>query len=109
MRTLMKVSMPVEPANHAIKNGTLQKTVKTLTDTLHPEASYFYAENGKRTALFVFDMTEASQIPEIVEPLFMSLNAEVTFSPVMNAGDLKTGLEKAAKSMNLTGDRQQVR
>lgn len=94
MRTLMKVVMPVETGNRAITDGSLPKTIQTLIERNKPEASYFYSENGKRTMLFVMDMKEAAQIPEIAEPLFMELNAEVSLFPVMNAADLKTGLEK---------------
>lgn len=96
MRTLMKVTLPVEAGNKAIKDGTLPKTVQSLIDACKPEASYFYAENGKRCMLFVFDMKEASQIPKIAEPFFMDLNADVQFCPVMNALDLRTGLESVA-------------
>ncbi len=94
MRTLMKVVMPVESGNRAINDGTLPSTVQALIEANKPEASYFYAENGKRTMLFVLDMKDSSQIPELAEPLFMSLNAEVELYPVMNAADLKSGLEK---------------
>jgi len=97
MRTLLKVNMPVEPANRAIKDGSLPKILQTLMDTLRPEASYFFTEGGKRTALLVFDMKDATQIPSIAEPLFSQLNAAVELHPVMNADDLKTGLERIAK------------
>lgn len=96
MRTLMKVVMPVETGNRAINDGSLPQTISALMERNKPEASYFYAENGKRTMLFVLDMKETAQIPEIAEPLFMSLNAEVQFYPVMNAADLKTGLERVS-------------
>ena len=68
---------------------------------LKPEAAYFYPENGKRACLMVFDMKDPSQIPVIAERFFMELNAEVTLTPVMNADDLKKGLEASmmAKSM----------
>ncbi|MDP3542304.1 MAG: hypothetical protein Q8T11_07555 [Elusimicrobiota bacterium] len=94
MRTLMKVVMPVEPGNRAINDGTLPSTVQALIEENKPEAAYFYAENGKRTMLFVLDMKDSAQIPELAEPLFMRLNAEVQFFPVMNAADLKSGLDK---------------
>ena len=97
MRTLLKVTMPVEPANKAIKDGSLPKIVQSLTESLRPEAAYFYAEGGKRTALMVFDLKDPSQIPSVAEPLFMQLNAGVELFPVMNTEDLKAGLEKAAK------------
>ena len=99
MRTLMKISLPVEPANKAIKDASLGKTIESLISELHAESAYFYAENGKRTAQLVFDLKDASQIPEVVEPLFVGLNATVELHPVMNAAELKTGLERAKKSL----------
>lgn len=94
MRTLMKVVMPVEAGNRAINDGSLPAAVQALIEANKPEASYFYSERGRRAMLFVLDMKDASQIPELAEPLFMSLNAEVELYPVMNAADLKSGLEK---------------
>ena len=93
MRTILKVSMPVEKANQAIKDGGLPRTMTSFMDEHKPEAAYFYAENGRRTALFVFDLKDTAQSPSVAERFFMSLNAEVTFAPVMNAADLKKGLE----------------
>ncbi len=99
MRTLLKVTMPVEPASRAIKDGSLPKTFQALTQELRPEATYFYAEHGQRTALFVFDLKDPAQIPRVAEPLFTKLNAAVEMYPVMNADDLKSGLEKTMKSL----------
>ena len=75
--------------------ASLPRTIQSLIERLKPEASYFF--DGKRTALFVFIMQETSQIPPIVEPLFMGLNAAVTLSPVMNAEELQKGLAEWAK------------
>ena len=97
MRTMLKVSLPVEPANKAIQNGSLPRTFQSVIDRLRPEASYFYAEKGRRTALFVFDLKEPAQIPSVVEPLFLSLNADVELYPAMNAEDMKKGVEQASR------------
>jgi len=97
VRIMLKISMAVEAGNRAIKDGSLPKLMNSAMERLHPEAAYFYAEGGKRTAQMVFDMKDPSQIPSIVEPFFMGLDAEVSITPVMNAADLKAGLEAAAK------------
>ena len=98
MRMMLKVTIPVEAGNTAIKDGTLPQTLQKTAERLKPEASYFLAEDGKRTALFFFDMQDVSQIPSIVEPLFMGMNASLALVPVMNADDLQKGLAEAAKN-----------
>jgi hypothetical protein len=98
MRMMLKVTIPVEAGNTAIKDGTLPRTLQNTTERLKPEAAYFFAEDGRRTALFFFDMQDVSQIPPIVEPLFMGMNASLTMVPVMNADDLQKGLAQAAKN-----------
>ena len=101
MRTMLRVVMPVEKGNQAIQNGTLPRVMMSAMQDLKPEAAYFYPENGKRACLMVFDMKDPSQIPVIAERFFVELHAEVTLTPVMNADDLKKGLEASmmAKSM----------
>jgi len=98
MRMMLKVTIPVEAGNRTIKDGTLPRTMKSTMDRLKPEAAYFLAEDGRRTALFFFNMQDVSQIPPIVEPLFMGMNASLTMVPVMNADDLQKGSAQAAKN-----------
>jgi len=98
MRTLVKASIPVEAGNKAIENGTLPKVMEAFMQRFKPEAAYFYAEAGKRTAMFVIDMPDPTHIPSIAESFFFGLNAEVYMTPVMNAADLKAGIEKAMQS-----------
>ena len=57
------------------------------------------AEDGVRTAMIFFDMLDSSDIPSIVEPLFMGIDAEVELLPVMNADDLRKGLKNAMEAM----------
>ena len=92
MRMMLKVRLEVEAANKAIRDGTLPKIMQGVFAKIHPEASYFLAENGLRTALVFFDMKDPSEIPQIAEPFFMALNAKVDFIPVMNGDDLQKGL-----------------
>jgi hypothetical protein len=99
MRTLVRFSLDTAAANSAIKSGALDKLIGSTMQQLQPEAAYFFADGGKRTASFVFDLKSSADIPSIAEPWFMAVNAGVQFIPVMNADDVKAGLEKALKSM----------
>lgn len=98
MRMMLKVVVPVEAGNKAVKDGSLPRIMQETVERLKPEAAYFLAEDGKRTAIFFFDMQDVSQTPVIAEPLFMGMNAALTLVPVMNADDLKKGLAQAAKN-----------
>ena len=96
MRFLLKIQMPVEAGNKSIKDGSLPKIIESTLQNLKPEASYFFAENGKRTAYIFFQLNDVSQIPVIAEPLFMGFNADVELIPVMNPDELRDGLKKAS-------------
>ena len=95
MRMLLKISMPVEKGNEAVKSGALQRTMQSTSEALKPEAAYFYPEDGKRTAIMVFDMKGSWQLPATVEPLFQDLGASIHVTPVMNGEDLQRGLKEA--------------
>ena len=99
MRMMLKVSMPTEASNAAFKDGSLGRALEGARERLKPEAAYFFPEDGKRTALYVFDMQNEAQIPVVLEPLFHALNANISLIPVMNADDVKKGIEQAAKSL----------
>jgi hypothetical protein len=92
MRMMLKMLIPTEAGNDAIKDGSLAKLFEATLRKLNAEASYFVAQDGLRCAMIFFDMKDASEIPGIVEPLFMGVNAEIELVPVMNADDLKKGL-----------------
>ena len=96
MRMMLKVTVPVEKGNKAFNDGSLGKTIETLMGKLKPEAAYFCPMHGKRTGMMFFDLAEPSQIIEVVQPLFLNLDAEVDILPVMNAEDLRKGLTKAS-------------
>jgi hypothetical protein len=97
MRMMMKVSIPVEAGNKGVKEGTLPKTVMGFVEQMKPESCYFFAEGGKRTALFFFDLRDPTLIPTVAEPFFMNLNASIEVSPAMNLEDMKAGVAAAMK------------
>jgi hypothetical protein len=94
MRMMLRWTAPVERGNEAVEDGTMGRTIEWLLENLEPEAAYFYAENGERAGTLFFEMTDSSRLPQIAERLFMNLDAAVEFIPVMNADELREGLEK---------------
>jgi hypothetical protein len=98
MRMMMIASMPVEQFNAAVKDGSTQAKMKKIMDQLKPEAAYFTAMNGKRTAVLIVDLADPSKIPSLAEPWFLTFNASVDFYPVMVPQDLAAaGLDGLGK------------
>jgi len=98
MRTLLRVTCEVTASNKAIIDGTLAKVMKSTMEKIQPEACYFGTNDGCRSGIMVFDLKDPSDIPSIAEPFFLSMNAKVEFSPVMNADEMQRGIEKWEKS-----------
>ncbi len=96
MRMMLKFSLPVEKGNAAINDGSIGRILETVMGKLKPEAAYFAPVDGKRCGMVFFDLAEPSQIVEVVEPLFLNLNAAVELVPVMNGDDLRKGLGRFA-------------
>jgi hypothetical protein len=102
MRVLLKISIPVEAGNAAAKKDGFQ-AIQLILEEQKPEAAYFLQDGGKRTAILIVNMEDASQLAEIAEPWFLALNASVECKPVMVAGDLRKAgpaLERAVKAFS---------
>jgi hypothetical protein len=94
VRTLMTIEVPTEPGSQAVKDGRMTKVLGSVLSDLQPEAAYFTTRSGHRTMLVVFDLDDVARMPQIAEPLFMELQANVDFAPVMNREDLAVGLSR---------------
>jgi hypothetical protein len=84
MRMLLKVSMSHEVLNAKAKDGTMG----ALLEHLKPEAAYFAEMDGKRTGIIVVNIDDPSEIPVVVEPLFLALGADVEIHSAMVPEDL---------------------
>ena len=94
MRMMLRCYMDNEAGNKAIIDGSLPKIIGRVSEMIKPEAAYFYPDNGGRSCMMVFNLEDTSDLPRILEPLFIDLKAEVEIFPVMNAGDLEKGFGK---------------
>ncbi|CDX61796.1 conserved hypothetical protein [Mesorhizobium plurifarium] len=95
MRMMLKVTVPTVEGNKALKDGSMGKFIEHTLSDLRPEAAYFTAEKGQRTAYLFVDIKDSSEMPHFGERFFLAFNAAVDFVPVMNADELKRGLPKA--------------
>ena len=91
MRMILKVSMPTEVMNGLMIEGKLASTMEKLLGRLQPEAAYFTAMDGERTALIVVNVAEPSELMKVAEPFFLALGAGVEFYPAMIPQDLAKG------------------
>lgn len=92
MRMMVRVTIPADAGSAGIKSGKLPQIIGETIARHKPEAAYFTADGGNRTAYFFIDLKDQSDMPSIAEPFFSEMNAEVDFQPVMTADDLKKGL-----------------
>jgi hypothetical protein len=98
---LLKVIIPTDTGNAAIKSGAIPNKLKQILDEIKPEAAYFAEEDGCRTGFIFFDMAEPSDLPKIAEPFFHAFGARLTVRPAMTVEDLaKAGpaIERAVKT-----------
>ncbi|MER6955725.1 MULTISPECIES: hypothetical protein [unclassified Streptomyces] len=97
MRMMLRASMDTEKANELIRNGTLGKLIQESMEQIKPEAAYFTADTGRRTAYIFFDMADPSDMPVISEPFFLELGADISYTPVMNMEDVQKGLSRLGR------------
>ncbi len=100
MRMLLKVNIPIEEGNAAVRKGALGSTLQKILADMKPEAAYFAEDEGVRTGYIFFDMKDSSELPAIAEPFFLAFNARLTVRPAMTPQDLAAGMpgmERAVK------------
>ena len=97
MRFLIRATIPVDAGNAMVRDPQMGKKMEAIMAELKPEAAYFTIESGQRTMYFVVNATDASQLPRLAEPLWLSVEADVEVLPVMTQEDL-------GKAMATIGD-----
>jgi len=91
----MNVRIPHEEFNAALKDGSAGQKLNNILESIQPEAVYFTEHEGQRGAVIIVDLPDASAIPSLSEPWFLTFKADVQFRIAMTPEDLgKAGLEK---------------
>ena len=100
MQMILELDFPNEPFNSLVKKGTVGETLQRILADIKPTAAYFTERDGHRGAILVVDVPEASSIPALAEPFYVTLNAVVKFRICMTPEDLgKAGLEEIGKKL----------
>ncbi|WP_378944563.1 hypothetical protein [Mesorhizobium sp. ANAO-SY3R2] len=94
---MLKVSIPASQGNRALKDGSLTSIMQKALAELKPEAAYFGLHEGNRTAFLFADVKDVSMLPSICEPFFLGFDAAIDMTPVMNADELRAGLQLLQK------------
>ena len=95
MRMLLKVKIPHEEFNKAVRDGSVGHKLRRILEDAKPEAVYFTEHHGQRGAILIIDVVDPSKVPSFSEPWFLAFNADVEFHIAMTPDDLqKAGLEE---------------
>jgi hypothetical protein len=98
MRMLMQITLPHEPFNKFVRDGSVGAKMGRILETLRPESIYFTEQNGHRGAIAVVEVADPSKIPALAEPWFLIFNADVQFRIAMTPEDLKkSGIDELGK------------
>ena len=99
MRMLVHVEFPLEPFNTMVRNGTAGQKIQKILEAIKPEAAYFTEFDGKRGGTLVVNVNNASDVPALAEPFFLTFNAEIRVRIAMTPEDLgKANLETLGKA-----------
>jgi hypothetical protein len=99
MRMMVQFTFPHEAFNAAVREGSVGAKIKRILDQQKPEAAYFTDHDGHRSAVLIIDLADASKIPSLAEPWFLTFNADIEIHPVMTAQDLAaSGMDEIGKT-----------
>ncbi|MCB1488270.1 MAG: hypothetical protein KDJ88_12535 [Bauldia sp.] len=93
IRMMLKVQIPPDTGNQAIKAGDQGKIFEEMIDKMKPEATYFTQEDGLRTVYFVYTVHDTADFAAIHEPFIQGFGARVYDMPALTWDELKAGFE----------------
>ncbi|MGA3108374.1 MAG: hypothetical protein ABSD99_02810 [Candidatus Bathyarchaeia archaeon] len=94
MKFLIRLHMPTESGNRMLQDPNFPKKLEGVLNQIKPEAVYFAPIEGERGIYMVVNIPSADMIAGIGEPLWMTFNCKLDFTPLMELSDLQKGLQK---------------
>ena len=88
MKMLVNVTLPLEPFNTMVKNGTAGENIGRIIEDTKPEFIYFTEINGNRSAVMLVEVANASSVPSVAEPWYLVFEAVCEFKIAMSPDDL---------------------
>ena len=85
MRMIMEVSIPNEPFNTIVRDGSAGKTIQKALEATKPQSVYFTEINGQRGGILIVDVKDPSAIPSDAQPYLklapstQSVSVELTY------------------------------
>jgi hypothetical protein len=94
MRFLLKVRLPIESGNNALKDPKFGETLQTILKEIKAEAAYFLPIDGQRGMYIILNFDDPSGLASVGEKFWFWAKADIDIVPVMVAEDLmKAGPE----------------
>lgn len=98
MKMILTVTMPHEPFNALVKDGSVGKVLNEILGELKPEAAYFSLDDGKRSLFLVVNVDKGGDYVRYAEPFFLKLKADIKYDIVITPEEIKnSGLEEIGK------------
>jgi hypothetical protein len=102
MKFLIEIRLPTTIANEKLKSGQLLKELPSFLKEANPEMLYYGISGGKRSQFMVVDIKSPEKIPEIIEPFWLTMEAEIYLTPVMGQDEFQKagdGIQRILKKI----------
>ena len=66
--------------------------MQSVLADLKPEATYYTLDRGQRTIYFVLNVGDSHEIPGILEPLWLTMKADVEFILALSQGEFSKAM-----------------
>ena len=98
MRFLVNISLPHEPFNRLIREGVAGARLGRVVEETRPEHIVFLEQAGRRAAVALYEVPDATRMCAIAEPWFLTFEAECTFHLAMTPEDLaRAGMDELGR------------